>query len=111
MSFNISSTSNPRRNFLIKEAFSSSDLGLAEQTYPQQIFCQFRHLQAIPIKAFERVQPVLLIGSDHPHLLSPIDRVLLGRGEGPAAVQTPLGWTLQGSLQLLRIQTLLIGNK
>lgn len=100
VAFNITSASNPWRKFLIKGAFTSSDLGLAERTYPQQIFRQFRHLQGIPIKVFDRVQHVLLIGSDHPHLLSPIDRVRLGPGEGPAAVHTRLGWTFQGLTKL-----------
>lgn len=34
VSFNISSASNPQRKLFIKEAFTSSYLGLAEQTYP-----------------------------------------------------------------------------
>lgn len=96
VSFSISSASSPEGKFLIKVAFTSSHLGLAEQTYLQQISCRFRHLQGIPLQAFNRVQPVLLIGSDHPHLFCPIDRVCLGPGEGPAAVHTCLGWTLQG---------------
>lgn len=40
--------------------------------------------------------PLLLIGADHPHLITPIEPVRLGPPGGPAAVRTRLGWSLQG---------------
>ncbi|KAI3375531.1 hypothetical protein L3Q82_003855 [Scortum barcoo] len=39
---------------------------------------------------------MLLIGSDHPHLITPTEPVRLGPPGGPAAIRTRLGWTLQG---------------
>lgn len=43
---------------------------------------------------------LLMIGLDHPHLLSPIDYVRLGPGEVQPAMQTCLGWTFQGTTTL-----------
>ncbi len=100
VTFNVSSASNSLKKSLIKEAFTSIHLGLDEQTCPAQIFCRFRHLQGLPVQPFTQVKPVLLTGSDHSHLLCPIERVHLGPGEGPAAVHTCLGWALQGPTML-----------
>ncbi|XP_073721977.1 uncharacterized protein [Misgurnus anguillicaudatus] len=50
----------------------------------------------------DKVQPVLLIGSDCPHLITPIEPVRLGPPGGPAAVKTRLGWTLQGPTHEVR---------
>ncbi|KAI3365360.1 hypothetical protein L3Q82_010445 [Scortum barcoo] len=54
------------------------------------------HLIGIPIQTLMNVKPMLLIGSDHPHLITPTDPVRLGPPGGPAAIRTRLGWTLQG---------------
>ncbi|KAE8277451.1 hypothetical protein D5F01_LYC24615 [Larimichthys crocea] len=55
-----------------------------------------RHLAGLPLPTLNRVHPVLLIGSDCIHLITPIEPVRLGPPGGPAAVRTILGWTLQG---------------
>ncbi|KAI3374589.1 hypothetical protein L3Q82_021164 [Scortum barcoo] len=44
----------------------------------------------------DHAQPLLLIGSDMPHLLTPIEPVQTGPLGGPIAVHTKLGWSLQG---------------
>ncbi|XP_057186686.1 uncharacterized protein LOC130552431 [Triplophysa rosa] len=97
VSFSISSPSRPKRTFRITEAFTSRYLALADYTYP--IVClkkKYRHLADIPLEPFEHVKPLLLIGADYPHLLTPIEPVRLGPPGGPAAVCTRLGWALQG---------------
>ncbi len=48
---------------------------------------------------------MVLIGSDCPHLITPIEPVRLGPPGGPAAVRTRLGWTLQGPAQEVNQQT------
>ncbi|KAK7944873.1 hypothetical protein WMY93_000601 [Mugilogobius chulae] len=65
---------------------------------------KYKHLTNLPLQAFSRVSPLLLIGADHPHLLCPIERVRLGPPGGPAAIHTRLGWTLQGPARILESQ-------
>ncbi len=55
----------------------------------------------LPIQSFEKILPLLLIGADQPHLITPIEPVNLGPPGGPAASKTRLGWTLQGPAKLL----------
>ncbi len=97
VSFTVSPVSNPHKKFFIRGAFTAERLGLAEHTYPvTSLQKKYRHLAGLPLQQMDRVQPVLLIGSDCPHLITPIEPVLLGPPGGPAAVKTRLGWTLQG---------------
>ncbi|KAK7930869.1 hypothetical protein WMY93_007264 [Mugilogobius chulae] len=100
VTFNISPAFNTTKKFVINNAFTADKLGLAPQTYPPQVLRRYRHLQSLPLHAFQQVQPLILIGSDHPHLICPIEKVRLGPGGGPAAVCTRLGWALQGPIML-----------
>ena len=63
---------------------------------------KYTHLVGLPIKPFTNVKPLVLIGSDHPHLITSIEPVRLGPPGGPAAVRTRLGWTLQGPARFLQ---------
>ena len=56
------------------------------------------------LQSFDRVSPMLLIGGDHPHLITPVEGVRLGAPGGPAAIKTRLGWTLQGPARLTELQ-------
>ncbi|XP_067265288.1 uncharacterized protein [Chanodichthys erythropterus] len=97
VSFTVSPVTNKQKKFSIQGAFTAERLGLAEQTYPvASLQRRYRHLAGLPLQQLDRVQPVLLIGSDCPHLVTPIEPVRLGPPGGPAAVRTQLGWTLQG---------------
>lgn len=97
VSFTISSVTDPHRVFSINRAFTAKRLGLAEHTHPvEALQKKYRHLRDIPLQPLHLVRPVLLIGSDHPHLITPVEPVRLGPPGGPAAVRTRLGWTLQG---------------
>lgn len=100
VTLNISSAANADKKFVIKDAFTSEKMALAPQSYPVHVLQRFKHLRGLPLQAFQKVQPLLLIGSDHPHLVCPIERVRLGPGGGPAAVHTRLGWALQGPATL-----------
>lgn len=53
ITFNILSASNPLNTVLINWDFSSTHLGLAEQTYPSLVFHAFRQLQGTPIQLFD----------------------------------------------------------
>ncbi len=76
-------------------------LDLPKQTYPVQILQQrYQHLRGIPLQEFQKVKPTLLVGADHPHLLCSKERVRFRPPGSPAALETQLGWTLQGPTSL-----------
>ncbi|XP_055013773.1 uncharacterized protein LOC129410260 [Boleophthalmus pectinirostris] len=102
VSFTVASASEPEKCYKINKAFTARELSLAHQTYPvQALQDKYRHLRDIPLPAIKDAQPLLLIGSDYPHLITPVEPVRLGPLGGPAAVRTRLGWTLQGPTSLL----------
>ncbi|CAI5677835.1 unnamed protein product [Oreochromis niloticus] len=100
VSFSISPASQPRQTFKINHAFTAKTLGLAEHTHPvDALKRKYHHLRGLALQEIDNAKPVLLIGSDHPHLVTPVEPVRLGPPGGPAAVRTRLGWTLQGPTQ------------
>ncbi|KAL6469323.1 hypothetical protein MHYP_G00228470 [Metynnis hypsauchen] len=102
VSFQISSFSQPQRRYQVSQAFTASQLALVDHSYPVcKLQAQYRHLSGLPLQPFERAKPLLLVGADHPHLITPIEPVKLGPPGGPAAVHTRLGWTLQGPTRLV----------
>lgn len=106
VSFSISPLSQPKKVFHIKGAFTAQQLSLAEHTHPVKALREkYQHLRGLPLRHLETVRPVLLIGSDYPHLITPVEPVRLGPPGGPAAVKTRLGWTLQGPVQHLQWET------
>ncbi|XP_076856690.1 uncharacterized protein LOC143510810 [Brachyhypopomus gauderio] len=102
VSFSISSPANPKRKYRITGAFTAARIDLADHTYPmEQLQRKYKHLVGLPIQPFKTVRPLLLIGSDHPHLITPMEPVRLGPPGGPAAVRTRLGWVLQGPASMV----------
>ncbi len=100
VTFTVSSVANPRKPFRIRSAFTANSLGLAEHTHPVKVLQKrYKHLAGLPLQHLHKVRPLVLIGSDCPHLITPIEPVRLGPPGGPAAVRTRLGWTLQGPAQ------------
>lgn len=98
--FKISPTGQPTKTFTIERAFTAGGLGLAEHSYPVKgLQRRYKHLKKLPLQPFTNVHPLLLIGSDCPHLVTPIEPVRLGPSGSPAAVKTRLGWTLQGPVK------------
>ena len=97
VSFSISSPARSKTQFKITGAFTAARIGLVSHTYPiEQLRRNYKHLIGLPIRTLTNVKPLLLIGSDHPHLITPVEPVRLGPPGRPAAVRTRLGWTLQG---------------
>lgn len=102
VSFSISPVAQPHKTYHIKQAFTADQLGLSHQSYPMEaLVSKYKHLKGLPIQSFEKIHPLLLIGADQPHLITPIEPVHLGPPGGPAAIKTRLGWTLQGPARLL----------
>ncbi|XP_052415143.1 uncharacterized protein LOC127959801 [Carassius gibelio] len=103
VSFCISPLAHPRRSFKVAEAFTSQRLSLADHSYPiSMLKRKYKHLADLPIEPFELVKPLVLIGPDHPHLLTPVKPVRLGPPGGPAAIRTRLGWTLQRPTHIIK---------
>ncbi len=99
----ISLIAQPTKRYHIKSAFTAQQLSLAEHSHPVKTLRErYQHLKGLPLHDFEAVCPVLLIGSDYPHLITPVEPIRLGPPGGPAAVKTRLGWTIQGPVQHLR---------
>ncbi|XP_019218180.1 uncharacterized protein LOC109203254 [Oreochromis niloticus] len=101
VSFEISPAHDPKVRYHIHHAFTADKLGLSEHSYPVKALMQkYAHLQGLPLSPVDRVQPLVLIGSDFPHLLVPTKPVRSGPPGGPLAVCTRLGWVLQGPANL-----------
>lgn len=96
VSFRISTSSQPYKRYHIQKAFMPEPLSLAEYSYPVKTLQQkYSHLKGLPLQPLKAC-PLLLIGADHPHLITPIEPVCFGPPGGPSAVKTRLGWALQG---------------
>ncbi|XP_077069937.1 uncharacterized protein LOC143722413 [Siphateles boraxobius] len=105
VSFTLSPAFQPSRRFKITGAFTAENLGLAKHSHPVSILQEkYPHLKGLPLHAFSQVQPLLLIGSDHHHLIIPMEPVCFGPPGGPAAIRTRLAWTLQGPAHVLQHQ-------
>ncbi|KAI7812768.1 hypothetical protein IRJ41_008898 [Triplophysa rosa] len=97
VSLAVSPLNRPSRKFQINHAFTAENLRLSEHTYPvAALQHKYAHIRSLPLPQIERAQPLLLIGSDMPHLLLPVKPVRMGPVNAPIAVHTRLGWTLQG---------------
>lgn len=105
VSFSVSASEQPQKRFRIRHAFTSEELGLSSHSHPVRALKRiYRHLRGLPLQSFSQAQPLLLIGSDYPHLLTPVEPVRLGPLGAPAALKTSLGWTLQGPAKVLMHQ-------
>ncbi|XP_076857121.1 uncharacterized protein LOC143511024 [Brachyhypopomus gauderio] len=103
VSFEVCNPNDTRVKYAINHAFTAEELSLAEQSCPaERLKKRFDYLRGVPVRGFSVVQPSLLIGSDHPHLITPVRPVLSGPQGGPVAVCTLLGWTIQGPTKFLQ---------
>ncbi|KAI4884383.1 hypothetical protein NFI96_011230, partial [Prochilodus magdalenae] len=97
VSFEISPSHAPKARYNIHHAFTADELSFSEHSYPvKSLMRKYSHLQGLPLPLVDKVQPLLLIGSDFPHLLIPKQPVRVGPPGSPLAVYTALGWSLQG---------------
>lgn len=97
----ISAASFPERRFSIDGVFASDGIMFGEQSYPADRLKQrYPHLHGIPLSSFSNVQPHILIGSDNPFLITPVEQIQYGTKGALAAVKTRLEWALQGPTSL-----------
>lgn len=93
----ISPISVPTVRYAIQPAFTVKWIDLIDQTYQiQSLKRRLPFLRDIPLQPFKKFQPLVLLGSDNSHLISPIDPVRRSSQGGLIPVHTQLGWTLQG---------------
>lgn len=79
-------------------AFTAISLDLVEQTYMVQMLQRrYSHLRGISLQPFRKVRPLVLLGSDHAHLITATEPSRRGSNGGPIAIHTALGWALQGA--------------
>ncbi|XP_057679968.1 uncharacterized protein LOC130908509 isoform X2 [Corythoichthys intestinalis] len=98
VSFEISPQDSPRKRYKVAGAFTAAGLDLVEQTYPiQMLQKRYSHLKGIPLKSFNNVRPLLLLGSDQVHLITATEPIRKATKGGPIAIRTVLGWALQGA--------------
>ncbi|KAL0147788.1 hypothetical protein M9458_056904 [Cirrhinus mrigala] len=103
VSFEVSALSHLNVKHQIQNAFTAADLNLAEQSCPvDALKRKYGHLRDIPLQTFTKVQPLLLIGSDYPQLITPNCPIRMGPIGSPIAVHTLLGWTIQGPTTFLQ---------
>ena len=103
VSLKVSSIEKKRMKHDIHHAFTAAELSLAEQSCAVELLKRkYKHLRDIPLHSFNKVKPMLLIGSDNPHLITPQLQVRSGPIGGPVAVYTALGWAVQGPANFLQ---------
>lgn len=91
----------PSQRYRIHQALTAEGLNLSEHSYPVAALQQrYKHLRDPPLQSVDHAYPMLLIGSDMPHLLVPTKPVREGPPGSPVGVCTRLGWTLQGPTTL-----------
>lgn len=70
------------------------DLPMQSLEWQQNGAC-YEHLRDLPIARYRDAQPTMLIGLDNSDLWAP-SKVRSGRGNGPIAIKTKLGWVVYG---------------
>ncbi|XP_038072123.1 uncharacterized protein LOC119740774 [Patiria miniata] len=82
----------------ISNVFSSSMLRLSEHSVPaRDLQRRWPHLRGLPLQEVKEARPLLLIGSDRPDLIVPIESHFGPEG-APVAVRTKLAWAVQGPI-------------
>lgn len=87
----------PSRRYKIPDAFTAIRLVLTEHSYPiagQQR--GYTHLKGLPILQIDQTTPQILIGTDIPSLVNPLQSSVVGPPSRMVAILTHVDWSLQG---------------
>lgn len=77
--------SEPSKKYPIHQTFTANNLGLSEHSSPvTALQRQHDHLRNMPSPTVDHAQPLLLIGSDMPHLLIPYSQYVQARQVDPS---------------------------
>ncbi|XP_055633707.1 uncharacterized protein LOC129774035 [Toxorhynchites rutilus septentrionalis] len=97
VSFGIKGTNNITHS--MRNVRTIRKLSLPRQTLDyDELKEKYRHLRGLPIHGYQNAKPTLLIGLDHPLLLTPTNQRV--SKEVSVAAKTPLGWTIHGNDKL-----------
>ncbi len=97
VSFTLIPKAHPNKSYIISQAFTADQLSLSEHSHPvKSLQRRYPHLRQLPLIQLNKVKPLLLLGADQTHLITPTQPVKLGPPGAPIAIKTQLGWTLQG---------------
>lgn len=88
--FHVSPAASPQTSYRINGAFTASRFNRAQYTYPVDRLQKSNHLCSIPIPALSQAKPSLLIGSYLPHLIRPVETVLVHLVVAPSIGQLTL---------------------
>lgn len=92
INFKMSPKGNPRKQFKVQGAFTAAGLDLMEQTYPLQMLQKRHpHLRGIPTMSFNKALPLVLLSSDHAHVITATEPTRRGSNGRPIAIHTALG--------------------
>lgn len=84
------------RKFSIGNVRTVEELKLPRQSFCYEVMAEkYPHLRRIPIKSYHNATPRMIIGIEHVRLLTS-QKLREGKGEGPVAVKTRLGWSVFG---------------
>ncbi|XP_065078771.1 uncharacterized protein LOC135701764 [Ochlerotatus camptorhynchus] len=88
-----------RKVYQLSEVYTVENLGLPEQSIDvDELAKQYKHLQRLPVKSFQRATPGLLIGVNNIHLLNTA-KIREGKEQEPIAAKTRIGWVVCGCLR------------
>jgi len=66
VSFTLIPKAHPKKSYVINQAFTADQLSLSEHSHPVKILQRrYSHLRQLPLKQFNKVRPLLLLGADH----------------------------------------------
>ncbi|XP_062712864.1 uncharacterized protein LOC134289986 [Aedes albopictus] len=94
------------RSFALSGVSSVKQLDLPVQTMQyEELASQYPYLSGLPVKSYEEAVPRILIGLDNIKLSLPL-KTRGGQINGPVAAKTRLGWTLFGSIDNAKVDSL-----
>ncbi len=97
VSFTLIPKAHPTKSYIISQAFTADQLSLSEHSHPvKSLQRRYPHLRQLPLIQLNKVKPLLFLGADQTHLITPKQPVKLGPPGAPVEIKTRLGWTLQG---------------
>jgi hypothetical protein len=88
-------------SFTLKNVRTIPKLALPSQSVSMDIIKKFKHLQDVPIEAFNLLTPTILLGMDN-YELHYHRQIKEGNPGEPAAIKTALGWAVVGHLSKSR---------
>ncbi|XP_058445846.1 uncharacterized protein LOC131427001 [Malaya genurostris] len=87
-----------KKSYALKGVRTVKNLQLPTQSLDtEMIKNRYKHLRNLPVKRYSDVQPKILIGLNHTHLIDPVDRRIGKEGE-PTGIKTKLGWLIYGNI-------------